>query len=1149
MFSSSLSQNKRRRQWSSATDRHSPDDEFQGKQRQRAARPARRRRWLVLTVVLLTVLVWSLPMVVAHSPLLNWVVSLATGDLNGRATLQSASLGWFSPVRASGLQIHDEQGNLVVDLPKAAGDTSLWNLALNPRRLGTFTLEKPTIHVVLGPDGSNIEELIANYLTGRSGKPVAVKLEVIDATIHVQDHTTGQSSRIEKFNLSLSTSDREDGPIVLTASGIVPQKARPGEFAVKLEKDEDYRLEFRATGLELAHLNSLLERFSPGTRLAGRLDTTKATTVDCRWGGQSSGADGSLVRLAAHLNVNDFVLACPQLGGDRIRLAALAAEGQLAFAQGKILLERAHVESDVGRVSLAGSLELAGADPGQVLDSLLKQTFEIQANVDLPRAAAMLPGTLHVNRQTQITAGQLKLDWANRGGPQGMVCRGHLEMSNLAAVHRGQPLVWQQPIVVSLDARQTAAGPVVDRLHCRSSFLTLEAAGSRQNLTAFVQFDLDRLARQLDGFVDLGGLQVAGSGSANLDCVCDQQNRFRADADLRIRDFRLAWPGRQPWQEDNLVAALSATGTTDFGAGGRIDSAKLDVKAGTEHLMVHLTEPVTEWKPSGPWPLAVDAQGNLERCAARAKAWNLLEGWDAAGRFRLTAKIVGSGTDVELREAGLSLEGLRLVGGGLNVVEPTARLALAGRYDHAARRLVLGQAKLESGTLAIEAGNVIAAMPGDGPIELSGNVAYGGNLARLQSWITSPGARPTWQAHGQLQGKGQLTQAAEVISGRLDATVTNLLLQSATGKQFQEPEARLIVRGSYERPSRQLKLDEILVATSAVGVRGSGNVDRLGRDTTLDLAGQLGYDWQRLMPLLRPYVGDGLVVAGGGNRPLALGGPLDPASAEATAAVDWSGANVYGFRVGPGELKMRLARGLLQCDPLDLHLSEGRLRARPRVRLAPAPAELTVEPGPIVQNVRINPEMCARGLQYIAPVLAGVATAEGRFSIALDQCRIRLDDPAQSRLAGRLTVHSIEVGPGTLVRELAILLHRAVPAKLQRESVIEFHMADGRVHHKGLELIFPELTVRTRGSVGLDQSLSLVAEMPIPPKWLVGHRLLDDAFRNEKLQVPIRGTLSRPQIDRRKLDEYNRRLIGKAAQNALENELNRQLDRLFKPKR
>ncbi|HBO45005.1 MAG TPA: hypothetical protein DD670_13960, partial [Planctomycetaceae bacterium] len=330
----------------------------------------------------------------------------------------------------------------------------------------------------------------------------------------------------------------------------------------------------------------------------------------------------------------------------------------------------------------------------------------------------------------------------------------------------------------------------------------------------------------------------------------------------------------------------------------------------------------------------------------------------------------------------------------------------------------------------------------------------------------------------------------------------------------------------------------------------SGQIDSLGDDAmTLNVVGEVGYDWQRLMPLLRPYVGDGVRVAGRGQRSLSMRGPIDAARVEANCGVDWSGAYAYGFQIGPGELLLRLTGGLVECDPINLAVSEGRLTARPRLRLAPEPLELELEPGPLVEQVRINPDMCAQGLQYIAPVLAGVATAEGRFSIHLTQCRIRFDDPARSELVGRFTVHSVEIGPGSLVRELAVVLNRATAAKLKKEAVIPFRLTNGRVHHTGLELEFPEVTIRTEGSVGLDQTMELTAEMPIPPKWLAGQRLLNTALAKQTLRVPIGGTLTKPKIDQRRLDEYNRQLFGKAVENLMQDEVNRQLDRLLNPKR
>jgi len=187
-------------------------------------------------------------------------------------------------------------------------------------------------------------------------------------------------------------------------------------------------------------------------------------------------------------------------------------------------------------------------------------------------------------------------------------------------------------------------------------------------------------------------------------------------------------------------------------------------------------------------------------------------------------------------------------------------------------------------------------------------------------------------------------------------------------------------------------------------------------------------------------------------------------------------------------------------------------------------------------------------LKYIAPVLADVSTAQGSFSIDLEGCRIPLDDPAKGELAGRLTIHSVEVGPGPLVRELAVLLGRAAPARLRRESVVPFRMVQGRVYHQGLELIFPDLTIRTYGSVGLDQTLAVMAEMPVPPKWL-GNNVLGSALRNQTVRLPIGGTLSKPKIDQRALDRVSRQFLENAARNVIEDELNKQLERLFNPPR
>ena len=137
----------------------------------------------------------------------------------------------------------------------------------------------------------------------------------------------------------------------------------------------------------------------------------------------------------------------------------------------------------------------------------------------------------------------------------------------------------------------------------------------------------------------------------------------------------------------------------------------------------------------------------------------------------------------------------------------------------------------------------------------------------------------------------------------------------------------------------------------------------------------------------------------------------------------------------------------------------------------------------------MSPATCDSWLKYVAPLLAGATTAEGRFSIELEGIRLPASPAgainwSEAEIAGKLLIHTAQIGPGTLTKELAQLLGRGNPAYLMREAVVPFRVTKGRIYHQPMELAFSnELTVRTYGSVGLaDQSLLVMVEMPVPPE-------------------------------------------------------------------
>ena len=359
--------------------------------------------------------------------------------------------------------------------------------------------------------------------------------------------------------------------------------------------------------------------------------------------------------------------------------------------------------------------------------------------------------------------------------------------------------------------------------------------------------------------------------------------------------------------------------------------------------------------------------------------------------------------------------------------------------------------------------------------------------------------------------------------------------------------------GVYENSKRLLTFKQLKLTSGALSANLAGKINAANTspnshvDVRID--GRINYNMEKLTALLRPYIGPGVYIVGNDSRPFSFAGPLSLRQGTAQAGLNWQQAYAYGFRMGPGELKLSLRNGAIQLAPTSLSVSQGQVNLAAQLKLGPGPMLLDVKPGPLVQQIRIDPEMCAYGLQYVAPVLAGVTSAQGRFSIDIDECRIPLDDPSAGKLVGRFTVHSVEIGPGPLIRELtAVLLPGSSSAKLKQESVIPFEMANRRIYHRDMELQFPGLTIRTRGSVGMDKTIYLEAEMPVPPSWL-GDPRLAAAARGKTIVLPINGTLDRPRIDRRRLAEYTSQFARQATRNVIETEVGNQLNRLFAPRK
>lgn len=173
---------------------------------------------------------------------------------------------------------------------------------------------------------------------------------------------------------------------------------------------------------------------------------------------------------------------------------------------------------------------------------------------------------------------------------------------------------------------------------------------------------------------------------------------------------------------------------------------------------------------------------------------------------------------------------------------------------------------------------------------------------------------------------------------------------------------------------------------------------------------------------------------------------------------------------------------------------------------------LVVLPGRLIDRVELTPEICNDMLSYAAPVLSGVTRVGGKFSVQLDECVMPLGDLAGAKSSGTIEIHAIDVGPGRLTARMADAFAVPPVIQLSRASHVKFRQVDGRIYHEDLEFTLGRLTIRTSGSVGVDETLDLTAEI-VMPQLDVTDAPLREALSGRTFTIPIRGTLKRPEVD------------------------------------
>ncbi|MFM2097154.1 MAG: hypothetical protein RIS70_4278, partial [Planctomycetota bacterium] len=582
--------------------------------RDAGVRSTRRRfRWPIRTILALgsvAVMIGLLPQIVSMPAVRDRVVAAATKNLNGNVQIGSASFGWFAPIVLQDVVVTDKDQKPVAQITRIASQRSLLGLAIDHQRLGTFRIEQPQLSLFLRADGSNLEDVIAPLMkTESSGSRTEISVEVVGGQIELRSDASDKVCTIRELEASfkqpLEATGVQEGSF--SARVAVNDAPEVGEVVGKLQSiasgpEAGGKVVVQTRAIPLDMLDAPLRRFAGDYRIEGDADSDLAL----EWSINNEGQTSALVEIHS-LELGTIAVAAPSvLGSDEIRSQRVALKGRVGMSGTRCEIDQVSLVTDVGSLEASGITDLAawkGGGIGAALQALQNDDFSARGQIDLARVAQLLPNTLRIREGTEITSGQVQLEFTSHIDNNQRQWDAKLQTSDLSASDHGRPVTWERPLEIRLAAHQEANGIVIEQLSCDASFLQASAQGTLDAGQMALQGDLNQLAQELDRFIDLGDATLGGKLRGDVSWQRDRSRDVAARGELRLENLSVALGQGRPWSEQLLVLTLDAQAVAAGAAIERIERLQIEMTSGNDRMVAQLLEPVAPVSKDSTFPI------------------------------------------------------------------------------------------------------------------------------------------------------------------------------------------------------------------------------------------------------------------------------------------------------------------------------------------------------------------------------------------------------------------------------------------------------------------------------------------------------------------------------------------------------------------
>ena len=1178
----------------------------------------RRRRWPWILLVLL-LLILALPNLITLFGMERYAIDMATSDFKGKISIGRSSVGWFQPITLKNVSAVDEAGQPLFSAAEVRTSKRLFSF-INAKDYGHIELNQPVINLHLRPDGSNIEDALANYLTPTStpasktdngtgnNTPTElpkVSISIIDGAAMITSSTTPEAWSIDQLNMATEVQS-DTAPVASAiecrvtsfqpdAGGTqIPQSSGTLKLSAQVDAGQkqltlnSINASVESQQLPMSIVGPLAQRFIGPTQVAGNLDSAIVAAYDLK--------TSSVAATVETLNLSELKFAAPELlSDDLFYLANANANGKINLSPALLSADNFKLNSDVGQVNAAGSFDLSQINQLSAGAAMPATDFQMNGKLDLAKLIKMLPNTFHTHKDLTLETGQATFQVGSQANANGRQLILNLDTANLKANRAGQAIVWNEPIRLIGNVVESNGTFALQSLQCISDFFTVNGSANLSEAVFDVNGDLSLLTDRLSDFVDMQSFAAEGilagkfgwqlrdnSGNgATLESLSIAQDRpIEVIGNFQITNPVIRMPGLPDWKQNKIDMQTSASLVSMAAGSIQVNQAAVRANLGTEQFVASLAEPVADASNHPIWRFNTQATGDLGGMLRHVQNFVDLGPIRATGATNIAGVTTISGNLIDVSNLKYDLRDVAFDGFSLVVREPQVNGDAHLTYDLNTGTVDLKNATLSSRALSASGQNVQIIVADN--IQVNGDVAFRADVNRAADWIQMSPTDDSIFWFGDAQGKLRMVSDDQGIGANLDMKIVNLTAGQKSnaansggsngGSAFQTVSAATSMATLWSEKAVDVQggvklsndFDSILfnsmqVNANSISANLNGTISELSSSMMADLNGVWNPRWEMINSLLDVYTGRTVQLQGQGEQPLLVRGPLFPTSEQtastgafispslqASTRVAWSQGSVLEMPIGGSQVDVIVDQGVAAVQTGEIAFAGGKIQLASQIDLRSAEPVLYIDRKRIMDNVELTPETARTVLKYINPLAGDATAAQGQFSIDSEGVKVPLFDPMKMEANAVVTLHNVVIGAGPLAeqligsaKQLQTLLR---PDKVNdrdyktwlkmSEQAVPVNVKDGRVYHEGIKISHDDILIRTSGSVGLDQTINMVAEIPIADDWLGGNEYLT-GLKGQSISIPISGTVSKPILDRRAIQNFSSQLAKQAASSAI----------------